>query len=153
MGFAIDLWQNPYTMAKLMIYGFCHVMGFPIVPWQNPWILWNVTSMGFAMAHYSMGFPMEHSKENCHCVFNQPGIFFCIASNCCQVLVVRLRFSFWYGKGPATLKGLVKLWWICELRTLLGVQMNSKVDHNPPANWDWWTYIFYGITLAIYGWK
>jgi len=39
MGFAIDLWQNPYTMAKLMIYGFCHVMGFPIVPWQNPWIL------------------------------------------------------------------------------------------------------------------
>ena len=39
MGFAIDLWQNPYTMAKLMIYGFCHVMGFPIVPWQNPWVL------------------------------------------------------------------------------------------------------------------
>ena len=33
-----------------------------------------------------MGFAMEHSKENCHCVFNQPGIFFCIASNCCQVL-------------------------------------------------------------------
>ena len=53
--------------------------------------------MGFAMAHYSMGFAMEHSKENCHCVFNQPGIFFCIASNCCQVLVFRLRFSFWYG--------------------------------------------------------
>ena len=52
--------------------------------------------MGFAMAHYSMGFAMEHSKENCHCVCNQPGIFFCIASFCCQVLVFRLGFSFWY---------------------------------------------------------
>ena len=52
--------------------------------------------MGFAMAHYSMGFAMEHSKENCHCVCNQPGFFFCIASNCCQVLVseaVKMSFQ------------------------------------------------------------
>jgi hypothetical protein len=41
-------------------------------------------------------------------------------------------------KGPATLKGLVKLWWICAVRTLLGVQIDSKADHNPHTNWDWW---------------
>ena len=51
--------------------------------------------MGFAMAHYSMGFPMEHSKENCHCVFNQPGIF--SALHLIAAIVFRLRFSFWYG--------------------------------------------------------
>ena len=48
------------------------------------------------MAHFSMGFAMEHSKENCHCVCNQLGIFFCIESYYCQVLVFRLGFSFWY---------------------------------------------------------
>ena len=37
-----------------MVYGFCHVMAFPIVPWQNPWMQWNVVSMGFAIAHWSM---------------------------------------------------------------------------------------------------
>ena len=53
------------------------------------------------------------------------------------------------GKGPATLKGLVKLWWICAVRTLLGVQIDSKADHNPHANWDWWKYIFYAKTLPF----
>ena len=31
-------WQKSYTVAKVMVYGFCHVMAFPIVPWQNPWM-------------------------------------------------------------------------------------------------------------------
>ena len=135
MGFAIDLWQNPYTMAKLMIYGFCHVMGFPIVPWQNPWILWNVTSMGFAMAHYSMGFAMEHSEENCHCVFNQPGIFFCIASNCCQVLVFRFRFSFWYGNLKEAKKKLkvsvVDKMSFQELLSLRATKSNNQEQEEP----------------------
>ena len=56
-------------------------------------------------------------------------------------------------KGPATLKALVKLWRICVVGVLLSHQMNSKVDHSPHANWDWWKYIFYAITLVIYGWK
>merc|ERR1719234_155593 len=31
-------WQKSYTVAKVMVYGFCHVMAFSIVPWQNPWM-------------------------------------------------------------------------------------------------------------------
>ena len=54
-------------------------------------------------------------------------------------------------KGPATLKSLVKLRRICGVRVLPGVQMDSKVDHNSPANWDWWKYDFWAIRLAIYG--
>ena len=56
-------------------------------------------------------------------------------------------------KGPGTLNGVVKLWMSCVFLVLPGLQMNSKADHNPHAKWDWWQYVFYAITLAIYGWK
>ena len=45
-------------------------------------------------------------------------------------------------KGPATLKGLVKLWRICGVQVLPGVQIDSKADHNSvpklEAALPWW---------------
>ena len=37
-------------------------------------------------------------------------------------------------KGPGSLKGLVKLWTICRVLVLPGLQMDSKADHDPHAN-------------------
>ena len=56
-------------------------------------------------------------------------------------------------KEPGSLKGLVKLWTICRVLVLPGLQMDSKADHDPHANWDWWKYVFYAMTLASYGLK
>ena len=43
-----------------------------------------------------------------------------------------------YGKGmgkePGSLKGLVKLWTICRVLVLPGLQIDSKADHDPHAN-------------------
>ena len=91
--------------------------------------------MGFAMAHYSMGFAMEHSEENCHCVFNQHGIFVCIASNGCQVLVFRFRFSFWYGNLKEAKKKLkvsvVDKMSFQELLSLRATKSNNQEQEEP----------------------
>ena len=58
-----------------------------------------------------------------------------------------------YPKGPGSLEGLVKLWKISRVLVLPGLQMDSKADHDPHANWDWWKYVFYAMTLASYGLK
>ena len=44
-------------------------------------------------------------------------------------------------------------WTICVKLVLPGLQIDSKADHNLHANWYWWKYVFYAITLAIYGSK
>ena len=56
-------------------------------------------------------------------------------------------------KGPGLFTCLVKLWTICLFLLLPGLQIDSKADHNPHANWYWWKYVFYAITLAIHGSK
>ena len=38
------------------------------------------------------------------------------------------------GKEPGSLKGLVKLWTICRVLVLPGLQIDSKADHDPHAN-------------------
>ena len=38
-----------------------------------------------------------------------------------------------------------KLHWV---QVLPGVQIVSKADHKPHANWDWWKYNFWGIRFA-----
>ena len=53
-------------------------------------------------------------------------------------------------KGPRSLKGLVKLWTICVKLVLPGLQIDSKADHNPHANWYWWKYVFYAITFMLW---
>ena len=64
-------WQKSYTVAKVMVYGFCHVMAFPIVPWQNPWVQWKVISMGFAIHHpkrkYQKSFLQTDSRDCTSC--------------------------------------------------------------------------------------
>ena len=39
-----------------------------------------------------------------------------------------------HSKEPGSLKGLVKLWTICRVSVLPGLQMDSKADHDPHAN-------------------
>ena len=48
-----------------------------------------------------MGFAMEHSKGNCHCVFNQPGIFFlhCIILLPSVSLQAQIFILVWKFKG------------------------------------------------------
>ena len=75
-------WQKSYTVAKVMVYGFCHVMAFPIVPWQNPWMQWNVISMGFAIAHWSMGFAIHNPKRKYPKLFPQTD--YCDCTSCFQ---------------------------------------------------------------------
>ena len=67
-----------------------------------------------------------------------------------RLQIMQIVISCPFAKGPATLKGVVKLWSICAVRTLPIVQIDSKSNHNPHANWDWWIYVFYAITLAIF---
>ena len=43
-------------------------------------------------------------------------------------------------------RDLAKLWTSCMFLELPGLQMNSKPNYNPHANWDWWKYVFYAIT-------
>ena len=87
--------------------------------------------MGFAMAHYSMGFAMEHSKENCYCVFNQPGFFLhCIILLPNVSLQTQTFILVWKFKGGQKVSVVDKMSFQ-ELLSLRATKSNNQEQEEP----------------------
>ena len=134
--------------------GFCHrSMAKPIYHGKTHDI-WVLPCNGFS--HSSMAKPMDIMKRNIHgfchgpllhgfchgafrrklpLCFQSAWIFFCIASNCCQVLVFRFRFSFWYGNLKEAKKKLkvsvVDKMSFQELLSLRATKSNNQEQEEP----------------------
>ena len=135
-------------------HGFCHrSMAKPIYHGKTHDI-WVLPCNGFS--HSSMAKPMDIMKRNIHgfchgpllhgfchgafkrklpLCFQSAWIFFCIASNCCQVLVFRFRFSFWYGNLKEAKKKLkvsvVDKMSFQELLSLRATKSNNQEQEEP----------------------
>ena len=134
--------------------GFCHrSMAKPIYHGKTHDI-WVLPCNGFS--HSSMAKPMDIMKRNIHgfchgpllhgfchgafrrklpLCFQSAWIFFCIASNCCQVLVFRFRFSFWYGNLKEANKKLkvsvIDKMSFQELLSLRATKSNNQEQEEP----------------------
>ena len=134
--------------------GFCHrSMAKPIYHGKTHDI-WVLPCNGFS--HSSMAKPMDIMKRNIHgfchgpllhgfchgafrrklpLCFQSAWIFFCIASNCCQVLVFRFRFSFWYGNLKEAKKkfkvSVVDKMSFQELLSLRATKSNNQEQEEP----------------------
>ena len=78
---------------------------------------------------------LEAFRRKLTLCFQSAWIFFCIASNCCQVLVFRFRFSFWYGNLKEVKKKLkvsvVDKMSFQELLSLRATKSNNQEQEEP----------------------